>query len=39
MSPVISEKAFEDAIEAALLGQGKDKSGVFRPGCVKAGCP
>ena len=39
MSPVISEKAFEDAIEAALLGHGKDESGGLPTGVREGGLP
>ncbi len=39
MSPVVSEKAFEDAIEAALLGQGKDGSGGLPAGVREGRLP
>ena len=39
MSPVVSEKAFEDAIEAALLGHGKDGSGGLPTGVREGALP
>ena len=39
MSPVVSEKAFEDAIEAALLGRGKDESAGLPTGVREGRVP
>ena len=39
MSPVVSEKAFEDAIEAALLGQRKDGSSGLPTGVREGALP
>ncbi len=39
MNPVVSEKAFEDAIESALLGQGKDESGGLPTGVREGALP